>query len=197
VYKLSFLFATMGYAGYAPGANSRMKDEATPLEQALQSLPLDKAMETLELIEKLTRNVVRNPGEEKFRRIKFSNEKIRMAIKEVPGAVALLKEMGWVEEEDSLVLPPSTKLVHEVHVVGIIEAKDHYKTEIQKQHVRDTRARKELTDEQRKLQEQIEADRKEKAAEGPVTKDSVAAKKTTGANIMRASDLGIGQSKGG
>jgi len=187
----------MGYAGYAPGANSRMKDAATPLEQALQGLPLDKALETLELIEKLTRNVVRNPGEEKFRRIKFSNEKIRMAIKEVPNAVALLNEMGWVEEDDSLVLPASTKLVHEVHVVGIIDAKDYYKTAIEKEKVREARKRKDVDEDTRKLREQIEADRKEKAAEGPITKDSVANKLTGGANIMRASDLGIGQSKGG
>merc|ERR1719471_2486189 len=103
----------MGYAGYAPGANSRMKDQATPLEQALRALPLDRALETLELIEKLTRNVVRNPGEEKFRRIKLSNPKISAAITEVPFAVDVLKEMGWVEDGDGLSLPPSVRLVHE------------------------------------------------------------------------------------
>jgi len=187
----------MGYAGYAPGANSRMKDQATPLEQALRGLPLDKALETLELIEKLTRNVVRNPGEEKFRHIKLSNEKIRMAVKEVPGAVGAMKEMGWVEEDDSLTLPASVKLAHEVHVVGIIEARDYYKAEIEKQRVRDTRAKKEMTEDQRRLHEQIEADRKERAAEGPVLHGSVANKLSEGTNIMRASDLGIGQSAGG
>jgi len=38
---------------------------------------------------------------------------------------------------------------------------------------------------------------KEKEAEGPVTKSSVAQKLGDGPNIMRASDVGIGKSNGG
>jgi len=187
----------MGYAGYAPGANSRMPDKLTPLQQALRQLPLEQAAETLAIIEKLTRNVVRNPGEAKFRKINLTNEKIKKVIADVPNAVELLEEMGWVQEGDSLELPANIRLAHETHVIGIIDAQDHYKTQAAKEYSRQVRAKKEVDDDMVKLQQQIEADRKEKSAEGPVTKGSVAQKMGNGPNVMRASDLGIGQSKGG
>merc|ERR1712046_173755 len=98
-----------GYAGYAPGANSRVADRRTPLEEALRSLPVDKAMETLELIEKLTRNVVRSPDEEKFTHVKFSNPKIAATVRDVSNAISLMKEMGWQEEPEGLALPPSIR----------------------------------------------------------------------------------------
>merc|ERR1712048_906557 len=156
-------------------------DKLSPLEQALRALPLDKYQETLELIQKLTQNVVRNPTEEKFRRIKLTNPKIAANITDVPNAVALLTEMGWVQEGEELVLPAALRLTHETHNVGIIDAKDWYKKEAEKE----------------PLMKQMEADRKEKMAEGPVTKSSVAQKLGDGPNIMRAKDVGIGQSKGG
>jgi hypothetical protein len=160
----------MGYGGYAPGANSRMADKLTPLQEALQSLPLEEAAETLALLDKLTRNVVRNPSETKFRKINLTNEKIKKAITDVPNAIDILKEMGWIQEGDSLVLPETVRLAHEVHVVGIIDAQDHYKTLAEKERVSQMRASKTVDTETEKLRQQIEADRKEKAAEGPVTK---------------------------
>jgi hypothetical protein len=188
----------MGYGNYAPGANSRMADSLTPLQQKLRALPLDSAQDTLALVDKLTRNVVRNPGEEKFRKINLSNEKIKKAIADVPNGIELLQEMGWVLEGEALLLPSSVRLAHEVHVVGIIEAQDHYKSEAEKERVRQTRARKEVDEDKEKLRQQMEADRREKTAEGPVTKGSVAQKMPgDGANIVRASDLGIGQNAGG
>mmetsp|Transcript_65477 Transcript_65477/g.203039 ORF Transcript_65477/g.203039 Transcript_65477/m.203039 type:complete len:186 (+) Transcript_65477:82-639(+) len=185
----------MGYAGYSPG--NKIADKLTPLQQALRALPLDKAQETLELIEKLTRNVVRNPGEEKFRRIKLSNPKISAAITEVPFAVDALKEMGWVEDGDGLALPPSVRLVHEKDVVAIIDAKDFYKKEEENERRRQVAARKAPSTEKEALMQQMEADRKEKDAEGPVTQGSKAQKLGDGPNIMRAGDVGIGKSAGG
>jgi hypothetical protein len=187
----------MGYAGYAPGANSRMADKLTPLQEALRRLPLEQALGTLAIIEKLTRNVVRTPGEAKFRSIKLTNDKIRTTITDVPHALELLKEMGWIQNGDCLELPSTVRLAHEVHVVGIIEAQDFYKTQAQKEHSRQVRAAKEVDAETAKLRQQIEADRAEKAAEGPVTTASKAQKLGDGPNVMRASDLGIGQSQGG
>jgi len=187
----------MGYGGYAPGGNSRMADALTPLQEALRSLPLAEAAETLALIDKLTRNVVRNPGDAKFRKINLTNEKIKKTITDVPNAVDALKEMGWQQEDDFLVLPATVHLAHEVHVVGIIDAQDYYKTKAEKERVRQTRESKAVDADTEKLRQQIEADRKEKEAEGPVTKSSKAQKIGGGANIMRASDLGIGQSSGG
>jgi hypothetical protein len=186
----------MGYAGYAPGANSRMADKLTPLQEALRQLPLEQALETLAIIEKLTRNVVRNPGETKFRKINLTNEKIKKVIADVPNAIELFKEMGWVQEGEALELPDGVRLAHEVHVVGIIEAQDYYKTQAQKEHSRQVRASKEVDSDTAKLREKIEADRKEKAAEGPVTKGSVAQKIGDG-QMAGCKDLGIGQSSGG
>jgi len=185
----------MGYAGYSPG--NKIADKLTPFQQALRALPLDKALETLELIEKLTRNVVRNPTDEKFRRIKLSNPKIAASITDVPFAVDVLKEMGWVEDGDGLALPADVRLVHEREVIGIIEAKDYYKKEEENERRRQTAARKALSADKEAVMRQMEADRKEKEAEGPVTHGSVAQKLGDGPNIMRAGDVGIGKSAGG
>jgi hypothetical protein len=194
----SLAFDIMGYAGYSPGANSRMADKLTPLQEALRQLPLEQALETLAIIEKLTRNLVRNPGEAKFRTIKLTNPKIQQVITDVPNAVPLLQEMGWVQQGDSLELPANIRLAHEVHVIGIIEAQDYYKTRAAKEHSRQVRESKELDGDAALLRQQIEADRKEKAAEGPITKGSVAQQMGhNGANITRCSDLGIGQNAGG
>lgn len=185
----------MGYAGYSPG--HQVADKLTSLEQALRSLPLEQAQEALELIEKLTRNVVRNPTDEKFRRIKLSNPKIAATITDVPGAVALLKEMGWVEDGEELVLPAELRLLHEKEVVALIDAKDYYKKEEEKERRRQAAARKALDADKQELLQKMEADRKEKAAEGPVTHGSVAKKLGDGPHIVRAGDIGIGKSSGG
>jgi len=187
----------MGYAGYAPGANSKMGEKLTLLEQALRSLPLEHYQETLELIQKLTQNVVRNPGEEKFRKIKLTNPKIAATITNVPNAVSVLKEMGWEQVGEELVLPLAVRLAHDKEVVGIIEARDWYKKEAEKEHKRQVMARKELSPQQEALKQQLEMDRKEREAEGPVTHGSVAKKLGDGPNIMRAGDVGIGKSSGG
>jgi len=181
----------MGYAGYAPG--NKVAEALTPLQQALRSLPLEKAQEILELLEKVTRNVVRNPGEEKFRSLKLTNPKIAASVADAPSMVDALKDMGWVQEGEMLVLPPSVRLAHEVHVVGLIDAKDWWKKEAEDEKRRQMRACK-MDDEQKELIQKMELDRKEKEAEGPVLHGSVAKKLRVGPNIMRAGDVGIGKS---
>jgi len=186
----------MGYAGYAPG--NKIADKLTPLQQALHALPLEQAQETLEMLDKLTRNVVRNPNDEKYRTIKLSNPKIAAAITNVSFAVDVLKEMGWVESADGLTLPAGVVLVHEREVISIIDAKDHFKKEEEKERKRQVAARKAIDPEKEALMAKMEADRLEKAAEGPVTKGSVAKQLShNGPNITRASDIGIGKSSGG
>jgi len=168
----------------------------TPLQQALRSLPLEKAQEILELLEKVTRNVVRNPGEEKFRSLKLTNPKIAASVADAPSMVDALKDMGWVQEGEMLVLPPSVRLAHEVHVVGLIDAKDWWKKEAEDEKRRQMRAGN-MDDEQKELIQKMELDRKEKEAEGPVLHGSVAKRLRDGSNIMRAGDVGIGKSSGG
>lgn len=159
------------------------------LHTALRSLPLPQALGILSIIEKLTRNVVHNPSDEKFRKLNLTNEKIKNAIAMVPRAMDLMREMGWVQQEDFLTLPSTVRLAHEVHVIGIIEAQDYYKTQLEKERARQVRASKAVNEETQKLKRQIDADRKEKEAEGPVTKGSVARKLVPGAKVMRVSDL--------
>jgi hypothetical protein len=192
----------MGYAGYAPGANSRAAEALSEYERALRSLPLDKWEETLELIEKLTRNVVRNPREDKFRKIRLTNKKISEFITEVPGATELLRVMGWTdatseEGEACLVLPDAVTLEFQEHVGKIVDAKPWYKKEVED--AKRAQARQERIEADpalKALKEKMDQDRAEVAAKGPA-QASVAKKLGDGPNIMRAGDVGIGQSSGG
>jgi len=190
----------MGYGGYAPGANSRMAATLSSYEQRLRALPLDKADETLNILEKLVRNVVHSPKEDKFRKIKLTNKKIMETITEVDGAVAILNEMGWIdggEDEPTLVLPASACLAFEVHVVKIIEARDFYKKELENEKRRQSRLERDASDpDKQRMREQLEADARERATRGPA-QASVARQLGQGGRIVRAADLGIGQSRGG
>jgi len=105
-------------------------------------------------------------------------------------------QMGFRAEGENLVLPAETRLLHEVEVVDIIEAKDHYKKEEETERKRAMRARKEVDSDTQALREKLEADRKEKEAEGPVTQGSKAKDLGTGTK-MTAGDIGIGKSSGG
>lgn len=120
----------MGYYGLGPGM--RVAEKLTPLEKALRSMPLPQAECTLEILEKLCRNTAQAPAEEKFRRIKLTNEKIKAAVADVPGATDSLLEMGWVAEDEALVLPAGVKLTHHEHLAKIIDAKQFYKKEAEK-----------------------------------------------------------------
>jgi len=203
--KTSFFITAMGYGGYAPGANSRMEGPRSDLEQALRAMPLDKADESLEIMEKLTRNVVSNPGEEKFRKIKLTNKKINDTITAVPGAVPALREMGWRDSssdgEPVLVLPAGVRLEFQETVVKIIEAKDFYKKEGEKEKRQRHRDEVDAQDpEKMKLRHQLEQDKKERdaaAANAAPTRASQAKKMGEGPNIMRAGDIGIGKPSGG
>eukprot|EP00411_Alexandrium_monilatum_P090849 CAMPEP_0175745900 /NCGR_PEP_ID=MMETSP0097-20121207/58316_1 /TAXON_ID=311494 /ORGANISM="Alexandrium monilatum, Strain CCMP3105" /LENGTH=265 /DNA_ID=CAMNT_0017054325 /DNA_START=1 /DNA_END=795 /DNA_ORIENTATION=+ len=132
----------MGYAGYSPGNNSRQAAELTPLQRALRALPLSKWQEALKVIEEVTRDIVRNPHEERLRRIDLSEPAMAASVAEVPSAVGILREMGWVDGCSGLVLPPEVRLTHQCDVVGIIEARDYYKKEAESERKRQMRARK-------------------------------------------------------
>lgn len=194
----------MGYGGYAP-ASVIVKDALSDFEQALREMPLDRADASLELIEKLTRNVVRSPGEAKFRHINLSNPKISESLSQVPGALDVLRTLGWVDGSDdggpTLELPSAVRFAFEVEVVKIIEVKDYYKKERENEKRRQKRADLAAEDpEKQALREQFELDRKEQtaalAAKGP-TQASHAKKLNDAPNVMRAGDLGIGKSAGG
>uniref|UniRef100_A0A1D1XPS9 UBX domain-containing protein 6 n=1 Tax=Anthurium amnicola TaxID=1678845 RepID=A0A1D1XPS9_9ARAE len=57
--------------------------------------------ESVEVVLRLMRNVVREPENDKFRKIRMSNPKIKQAVCTVGGAVELLESVGFrLEEED-------------------------------------------------------------------------------------------------
>lgn len=153
----------------------------------------------MELIEKLVRNTVHAPAEEKFRKIRLTNAKIAASMTDVPGAVDAMLEMGWQREgEENLILPQGKKLVFEKDVKAILNTQDHFKTEIEKDKKRKMQERKENQDpEKLALRQQLENDAKERAAAGPVTQSSKARHLGgNGPNMMTAGDLGLNQGGG-
>lgn len=124
----------MGYGGYQPQVSGKVAEPLTALEKALRNLqPLAQAEVSLELIEKLCRNVATQPGEEKFRRLRLTNDRIKAALVDVEGATDAMLELGWVREgEETLVLPKETKITMHEHVVKILDAKHHIKKEQEK-----------------------------------------------------------------
>lgn len=134
----------MGYYGLGPGM--RVADKLTPLEEALQkNLAVESGWKkTLDVLEKLVKNVAQNPAEAKFRKIKLSNAKIVEAITSQPAAVEALRLMGWVVQRDAdagnagagspevednivLVLPPGVALTFPDHVNKVVEASNAMK----------------------------------------------------------------------
>lgn len=189
----------MGYAGYSPGL--RTAEKLSPLEQALRGLPLDKAEQTLELIEKLTRNVQQNPKDMKFRKVKLTNKAISEKLASVPGAVDLMYTLGWTKAEEEgapvLILPESVRFDFQQHVVKFVDAKDWYKKEQEEQKRSQARAERTAGDtDAMALKLKMEQDRKEVEALGPA-QASVAKKLGDAPNVMRAGDIGIGKSAGG
>lgn len=94
----------MVYAGYTPA--KLPPAQPSELESALWTIP---SMESLEVLGKLTYNCVVQPKDDKYRKIRMSNEKINAAIAQVPGALAALSNMGWVNDGDEFLVLPQGK----------------------------------------------------------------------------------------
>lgn len=127
----------MGYYGLGPGM--RVADQLTALEAALRSIPMTNWFVTLDIMEKIFRNVAQNPKEEKFRKLKLTNAKISANITSIAGAVEALLYVGWEMstdgEETVLVLPEKVKFTFPEHVNKIIDAKQFFKKEEEKTRV--------------------------------------------------------------
>lgn len=71
---------------------------------------------------KLVRNAAVSPSEEKFKRIKLTNSKVKSTIVEVNGGVPSLMAMGWVidpADSEFLLLPKGAQMtMKEVCVVS-------------------------------------------------------------------------------
>jgi hypothetical protein len=180
----------MGYAGYF-STTARIKDKRTPLEATLANVG---SLETLELLEKVTKNSAVQPAEEKFRRLKLSNSKIRSLIVEIEGGLEAMAALGWqqVQEDGEEVLTLAKGAATMAQVRCILEAQQEFKKNDRQLKRTKSSASLPGSEEQAALRAQIEADRLERATRSPVTADSVAqALPGEGARIATAKDCGI------
>ena len=71
---------------------------------------------SLSVIHKLLQNIVENPTEEKYKRIKTSNESLKQKIFDVETAVKALRAVGWVEhgQDSSIWTAPTTLMRSDV-----------------------------------------------------------------------------------
>ncbi|GBF89107.1 hypothetical protein Rsub_01824 [Raphidocelis subcapitata] len=113
------MLCTMGYAGYVSAKYPPPKPSEA--EAALMQVKSEAA---LEIIGKLLYNAAVAPKEEKYRRIKLTNPKIRETVVEATGGVDALRALGWVEDpeapEDFLMVPPG--LYFSMKEVRMVEA---------------------------------------------------------------------------
>ena len=154
---------------------AQVAEAATPLQAALATVKSDASLETMN---KLVRNCAQTPGEEKYRKIRTTNEKIHAVLVAVEGAMDAMLAMGWVQEGEFLVLPAGTMLTM-TQVRDIEDRKLKLKKE-EEQAVMRGAFKKTETAEMKRLREQLEADKKERAARGPITQASVAQPKGNG-----------------
>ena len=116
----------MGY-GVGYSTTNAIK-EYTDLDKCLKTIG---PMDSLVLLSKVSRNVAQNPTEEKYRRLRLTNEKLKLGLFDVPGCINTLLEMGWVKDEEDqeyLMLPHKAK-VSMVEVRAIENAIDAKKKE--------------------------------------------------------------------
>lgn len=81
-------------------SNVTVDDSGSELEACVGTFLSGKPKEGEEVVLRLLRNVIREPENEKFRRIRMSNPKIREAVGEVAGGVELLEIVGFELRED-------------------------------------------------------------------------------------------------
>lgn len=148
---------------------TKFANEFNDFEKSLRALPADGAIKGLDLLETITRNTAQNPKEEKFRKVRTTNEKMAPFFN-LPGSIAVMKNMGWEQEAEFMVLPKSITLDFPQHVVKILEAKSHF-GKVQEQEKRVAK----LAQDPKKATtlKQLELDRRERTAADSMTKNSI------------------------
>lgn len=129
-------------------------------------------------LHQVTQNVAQHPAEAKYRKLKLGNEKIAALLVAVDGAVETLLEQGWQrvsdEDGDCLVLP-AAKHLSMADVRRVEQGAERLAEALKVKARSEARARVASADpEKERIRLQMEADRRERAARGPVTTGSVA-----------------------
>ncbi|XVF85423.1 hypothetical protein PTKIN_Ptkin17bG0117000 [Pterospermum kingtungense] len=90
-----------GSAGDLGSNKNELGESRSDLEFCVGSFLSGKPPEgSVEVILRLLRNIVKEPGNDKFRKIRMSNPKIREAVGEVAGGVELLEFVGFELKEE-------------------------------------------------------------------------------------------------
>ncbi|CAK0733915.1 hypothetical protein CVIRNUC_000354 [Coccomyxa viridis] len=151
----------MGYAGYVPAKYAPAAP--TAVQAALYAV---QSQESLEMIAKLMKNVVVSPTEDKFRRVKLSNPKIKAALVDVPGALQALLTLGWAQEqepEEAVVVPKGRHFsMAEVRMVD--DAAERLRKRQRDEERASAAARKSASSRATEVRAQMEADRRERGA---------------------------------
>ncbi|EIE26580.1 hypothetical protein COCSUDRAFT_52390 [Coccomyxa subellipsoidea C-169] len=176
----------MGYAGYT--AAKLPPPPPSPVQAALWVV---QSQETLTVIEKLTKNVAVNPTEEKYKRVRLTNDKIRAALVNVPGAVEALLALGWArDDEEEALFVPKGRYFSMAEVRLIDEARDRLRKR-ERDAARTKPKANPSNEATAQIRAQMEADRRERAAQDPVTKGSVPQKLGSGtATMVTPKDIG-------
>ena len=153
------------------------------IHQKQKALRAVESVAALEMLEKLFGNVAKNPSEKKYRRVKFeTNAKIKAAFEsgKCTSEIALrcFLTHGWVVEEEEnnervVKLPDSVQQTFR-DVREVTERKEALQKELQAAFRRRVAARSKAaaSGEKETLLRQLEADKLERAAKGPVTEGS-------------------------
>eukprot|EP01023_Acetabularia_acetabulum_P008263 TRINITY_DN1357_c0_g1_i1.p3 TRINITY_DN1357_c0_g1~~TRINITY_DN1357_c0_g1_i1.p3 ORF type:complete len:185 (-),score=29.26 TRINITY_DN1357_c0_g1_i1:227-781(-) len=181
----------MAYAGYVPAKLPPAR--LTSLQSALREV---ESQRCLEVIRKLSYNTACQPTEDKFRRVRTSNEKIREAIVECEGGIDVMYNLGWIvdeQEQDVLILPSKT-YINMKQVRDIDDRLSDLKREAEKAvHKSISSSSLRSNDEIERIQAQLEADKRERmiAADIP-NKVSVAKPQLpSGPRIVTGGDVGF------
>lgn len=151
----------MGYAGYVPAKLPPTKPSA--VQAALWEI---QNTASLEVISKLLRNTAVNPSEEKYRRIRLTNPKVKALIAEEKGAVQSLLALGWerdAEDSESLVIPKGRYFsMAEVRIVQ--DAEERLKKSLRDAKRAEGASKIPSSQEQARIRAQMEADRQQRSS---------------------------------
>ncbi|OMO60677.1 hypothetical protein CCACVL1_23962 [Corchorus capsularis] len=87
--------------GVSGESENELEESRSELEVCVGSFLSGKPPEgSVEVVLRLLRNIVKEPGNDKFRKIRMSNPKIREAVGEVAGGVELLELVGFKLKEE-------------------------------------------------------------------------------------------------
>jgi len=93
-------------------AESKLQGIQDALDYLVSNYSVDRVRETLTLIVKVGKRILKDPKEPKFRRIKLSNQRVQRAIVRPLGAMYIMRKLGFEESEGGAVLvmsQPHTK----------------------------------------------------------------------------------------